>query len=69
MTQAEYDERRDAILKQMAGPQDLRGPGGMGVTNRSMDDLRKALAALDADWLAQTTTPAARSSLTTFSRE
>lgn len=52
MTDAEYLARREAILKQISAPQDVRGPGGMGVTNRSVDDLRKSLATLDADYAA-----------------
>lgn len=48
MTIEELQAQRDQILKQMADPQDVRA-GSAGVTNRSQDDLRKALAVIDAE--------------------
>lgn len=60
MTSEEYLAARAKILSQMSQPQDLRGPSGMGVTNRSISDLSKALAALDADYATQTGTTVSR---------
>jgi hypothetical protein len=61
MTESEYLAARAAILKQMSQPQDMRGPGGMGLTNRSIGDLQKALNALDSDYATQSGTSTARS--------
>jgi hypothetical protein len=48
-TPAELQAQRDAILKQMSQPQDVRGPAGMGVTNRNLEDLETALRRIDRE--------------------
>jgi hypothetical protein len=53
MTIEELQAARTAILMQMSQPQDVRGPGGMGATNRSIEDLQRALSSIDAEIASQ----------------
>jgi hypothetical protein len=68
MTNEEIDVEIDKILKQMSQPQDLRGPGGVGVTNRSHADLRDALASLYAQKARNGGSSGARATYGQFSK-
>jgi L-lactate utilization protein LutB len=68
MTVTELQAARDSILQQMAEPQDIRSDG-KGVTNRSLADLRNALAAIDAEINKAGGGAGVRCTITSFTKE
>lgn len=49
MTSAEYTARRESLLAQLAGRQNVT-EGDRSVTNRSVKDIQLALSALESEW-------------------
>lgn len=68
MTVSELQAARDLILQQMSEPQEAHS-GGAGVTNRSLTDLRNALAAIDAEINKAGGGAGIRCTITSFTKE